>query len=70
MIQIEFGDSKPDESQSEQFIMELSKAASCSSETLKSNAGSGPAMAGCSVSNPDNLWKSPLFRVDQDPGCV
>ena len=59
MLQLEFGESKPDESQSEQSITETRKAASCSSETL--NAGNGPAAAGCPVSNPDNLWKSPLF---------
>ena len=61
MLQLEFGESKPEESQSEQCITETRKAASCSSETLKSNAGSGPAAAGCPVSNPDNLWKSPLL---------
>ena len=44
------------------LITETRKVASCSSETLKSNAGSGPAGTGCPVSNPDNLWKSPLFR--------
>ena len=59
MLQLEFGESKPEESQSEQCITETRKAASCSSETLESNAGSGPAAAGCPVSNPDNLWKSP-----------
>ena len=37
MLQLEFGESKPEESQSEQSIMETRKAASCSSETLKSN---------------------------------
>ena len=62
MLQLEFGKSKPDESQSEQSITETRKAAFCSSETLKSNAGSGPAAAECPVSNPDNLWKSPLLR--------
>ena len=62
MLQLEFGKSKPDESQSEQSITETRKAAFCSSATLKSNAGSGPAAAGCPVSNPDNLWKSPLLR--------
>ena len=37
MLQLEFGESKPDESQSEQFITETRKAArSCSSKTLKS----------------------------------
>ena len=62
MLQLEFGESKPEESQSEQSKTEARKAASCSSETLKSNAGSGPAAAGCPVSNPDNLWKSPLLQ--------
>ena len=33
MLQLEFGESKPDESQSEQSITEMRKAASCSSET-------------------------------------
>ena len=63
MLQLEFGESKADESQSEQSITETRKAASCLSETLvlKSNAGTGPAAAGCPVSNPDNLWKSPLL---------
>ena len=63
MLQLEFGESKSDESLSEQFITETRKAASCSSEfeTLKSNAGSGPAAAGCPISNPDNLWKGPLL---------
>ena len=61
MLQLEFGESKPEESQSEQSITETRKAVSCWSETLKSNAGSGPAAAGCPVSNPDNLWKSPLL---------
>ena len=63
MLQLEFEKSKPEESQSEQSITETRKAASCSSERVKSNAGSGPAAAGCPVSNPDNLWKSPLFRL-------
>ena len=36
MLQLEFGESKPEESQSEQCITETRKAASCSSETLKS----------------------------------
>ena len=62
MLQLEFGESKYEKSQSEQSITETRKAASCSSETLRSNAGSGPAAAGCPVSNPDNLWKSPLFH--------
>ena len=61
MLQLEFGESKSEKSQSEQFITETRKAASCSLETLRSNAGSGPAAAGCPVSNPDNLWKSPLL---------
>ena len=61
MLQLEFGKSNPEESQSEQSITEARKAASCSSETLKSNTGSGPSAAGCPVSNPDNLWKSPLL---------
>ena len=38
MLQLEFGESKPEESQSEQSITETRKATSCSSETLKSNA--------------------------------
>ena len=63
MLELEFGESKPEESQSQQLITETRKAASCSSETLKSNAGSGPAAARCSVSNPDNLWKSPLLHA-------
>ena len=66
MLQLEFGESKPEEPQSEQSITETRKAASCSSETLKSNAGSGPAAAGCPVSNPDNLWKSPLLSLHQN----
>ena len=61
MLQLEFGESKPEVSQLEHSITETRKAASCSSETLRSNAGSGPAAAGCPVSNPDNLWKSPLL---------
>ena len=40
MLQLEFGESKPEESQSEQSRTETRKATSCSSETLKSNAGS------------------------------
>ena len=63
MLQPESGESKPDESQSEQSIAETRKAASCSSETLKSTAGSGPAGAECPVSNPDNLWKV-LYSID------
>ena len=42
MLQLEFGESKPDESQSEQSITEMRKAASCSPETRKSNTGCGP----------------------------
>ena len=61
MLELEFGESKPKELQSEQLIAETRKAGSCSSETLKSNAGSRPAAAGCPVSNPDNLWKSLLL---------
>ena len=38
MLQLELGESKPEESQSEQSKTETRKAASCSSETLKSNA--------------------------------
>ena len=69
MLQPEFGESKPDESQSEQSIAETRKAASCSSETLKSNADSEPAGAGCPVSNPDNLWKSPLLSRNLSRCC-
>ena len=39
MLQLELGESKPDESQSEQFKTETRKAAPCLSETLKSNVG-------------------------------
>ena len=54
MLQIEFRWSKPDESNSEQSKTESRKTAFSSSETLKSNAGDGPAAAGCPVPNPDN----------------
>ena len=41
-------------SYTEQSNSETRKTAFCSSETLKLDAGDGPAAAGCPVSNPDN----------------
>ena len=62
MLQLEFRWSKPDESHSEQSKTETRKTAFCSSETLKSHAGDGPAAAGCPVSNPDNNCANGLFK--------
>ena len=43
MLQLGFGESKPDKSQSKQSITKTRKVASCSMETLKSNVGCKPA---------------------------
>ena len=65
MLQLEFRRSKPDESHSEQSKTETRRTAFCSSETLKSHAGDGPAAAECPVSNPDNNCANGLLHSDR-----